>query len=1071
MLSLALLGITEEFCCEVPVVLQRRYAGAVSVSAQGEWLIRRFQAVRSRRAGVALGLSGQPGIGKTHLAREVLLHLSCRSLSVPATVSFRALLLALPDAHQRPAWVDPVFEQITRGAAVAPALLQDAVSAHLQAVSPFVLHVEDLHEASADQQRFWSALALAVTRLKGVGLLVTSRSALPDFETLPVTALNPTEDAALLVAEAGADLPPAALAWIFERACGNPLFTREYFRLLTRRGSLWSDSRVWRWREPEPGTHPPTVEALISERLSAVGNEAALRLLDVLTLLPGDFREPASGVSPAAQRDAARIAGLEPGTAELARETLVRTGILDQCGFAHPLYRELHRAALPEWRQRTVAVAAITHFSNQPEAAASFVERADLPDDVAVRLLRVAASSARRRGDPGQEARFLWEASARVRGGRRAALADRAARVSGPLDQAQARRYARAAYEAAPTGRTVATLALALAHCGESAQARVLLEDHRQATPEWTRLCLEVQVISGDDRSAVDTWTMLCEQHSPATPDAYALAASAFLNLGELAQAQTTARQGLERAPLRDSARARMLNVLAGAAYFQGEFTSAQAWQDEAIAHWLARTQPAEAAGIIGNRALVRAAQGQTLLAVADLEAAMRLHAQAGQGRQFAFQQQRLGALLARTGDWERAEEQLLEARAVLARTEMLGWQAECEGELAKLYLEWSPLWGGPRALRHARGALMTARQLQNPAVLIDALFVCSWAESQHGVTEAALSLAAELSELAPAGASVGQGYAHWVTGLALHAARRQPEACAALEASRMTFQAAGIEVLAQRVQLDCGRLSRDLELIARSVRYFEERGLPGRAAAGYRALADDSASPAMSATPRNGDHTDGPELRLLGPLEVWNQGVRQSVRGPQTRRLLTLLGEAALLKQGEVAQLTLTDLLYPELPERSGVAALQQLIHRLRAVAGPDMVVRGARGYALGPTVRLDAATFLKTADAALWRGPYLEGEVDSAAAPLLYDALRATMSSQPGGSTAQAVFLAELMLNANPLDRETLRYTLQTLQRARAYRKLSRTYSRARHLFLSLGETLPEGWQQYLAVAAVAG
>ena len=121
--------------------------------------------------------------------------------------------------------------------------------------------------------------------------------------------------------------------------------------------------------------------------------------------------------------------------------------------------------------------------------------------------------------------------------------------------------------------------------------------------------------------------------------------------------------------------------------------------------------------------------------------------------------------------------------------------------------------------------------------------------------------------------------------------------------------------------------------------------------------------------------------------------------------------------------------------------------------------------------SVRLDAVCFLNTSDVALWRGPYLEGEADSAAAAMLYDALRATMS-QPGPPIAQAVFLAELMLNADPLNRETLRYALQTMKQARAYRKLGRTYSQSQRLYLSLGEALPESWQLFLdATPGIAG
>jgi tetratricopeptide (TPR) repeat protein len=1029
------------------------YCDLVISSGQRELLIQRFRAVRLRRVGVALALSGPPGIGKTHLAETVLLHLNCRSLRVHATVSMRSFILALPSSPRRPAWVEPVFGQVTHGGAVAPVRMLDALAAHLQAAAPFVLHVEDLHEATSEQQAFWRALAHAVTQLKGVGLLVTSRETALGVETLPVTELEQDEAAELLQSEVSAPLPAPALAWIYGWARGNPLFTREYFRLLTRLGHLWSDGQVWRWRSPEGRTHPPTVEALISERLSGLRDESALRLLDALTLLPLE----------AGLNDAAGVAQLGQQTAQLAWDLLMLAGILNHSGFAQPLYREIHGATMPPDRQRTVARSALAYLVPRPEWAALFVELAVVPDAEAARLLRAAADSARRRGHTDQEAQFLWNAAERLHGSRRAALAQRAARVVGPLDQARASTYARAAYAEVPTRSCTYTLALCLARSGDTGEASRLLRDQgagearSEDQARWWQVCLEVEVIGGNDRQAIQIWTQMLRLGYRGNAHTHGLVASAFLNLGDLTQARQMAEAGLAFPDPSFRKRARLLNVLAGVSYFRGEFDQAQTWQDAAIADCHGSGHPAEAAGILGNRALVRAARGQTRQAAEDLEAAMNLHASVGQGRQYAFQQQRLGALLARMGEWERAEEQLLEARAVLARTDMLGWQAECEGELAKLYLEWKPLWGAPRALRHARTAVDTARRFQNPAYQIDALFVCGWAEAQYGSAEAALALAAELSLLAPPEASVGRGYAHWVEGLARQASGQVAEACAALTASMDTFQAAGIEVLRQRVQLEYGRLTQAPELIGQSVRYFQDRGLHGRVGAGSRELP----TPALAARAR----IPGYELKLLGPLEVWSQGVKCPLRGRQSHLLLATLGEAAILGGGEVAHLSLTDELYSGLPEKQALTALQQLIHRLRALTGPDFVQRGPQGYALGPGVKVDAVDFLSTGDVSLWRGTYLGSEQDSTAARQLYDALKSVAwPSGQGQSDGRAVFLAELLLRADPFDRETLRHTLRTLKRARAYRKLDRIYRESVRLFMELGEALPERWQHFL-------
>lgn len=1031
-------------------------------AAERELLIQRFRALSLRRGGVATLLCGQPGVGKTHLAQTVLLHLGCRSLSVRATLPLRPLLLTLPPARQRPAWVEPVFEQVLRGELVAPTRVLDAVAAHLQAVAPLVLHVEDLHEAAPDQQAFWSALARATAHLRGVGLLATSRQEAPGFAVLPVAELSAGAAAELLEGEAGAPLPPAALAWIYGWARGNPLFTREYFRLLSRMGDLWSDGQVWRWRAPRERALPPTVEALISERLAGVGGEA-LRLLDALTLLP---QEAGFG-------DAAVSADLTPEQASPAAETLTRAGILSQGGFAHPLYREVHGAAMSPQRQRQVAERALTRLADRPEWAARFADQAGLTDGQAAKLLRAAAASAHRRGDAEQEAQFSWEAALRLRGPRRAALARRAARVVAGVHQSLAVTYARASYEAAPGREGAFTLALCLARAGEAGEAQRVLERGRDDTAAWLQVALETQVVGGDDLAALQAWKRLSDLPPP-TAAAHGLAASAFLNLGELDHARQTAQQGLglcAASPVQVSVRVRLLSVLAGVAYFRGEFESATGWQAEAAELCLKAGQPVEAAGILGNRALVRAALGQPQLAADDLQEAMRLHASAGQGRQYAFQQQRLGALLARMGLWERAEEGLLDARAVLARTEMLGWQSECEGELAKLYLEWSPAWAAPRALRHARASLDLARRFQNPTCLQDALFVCGWAEAQHGTPETALALADELGRIAPAGPSLGRGYAHWAEGLARQAAGQTEEAREALGASLDTFREGRIEVLARRVAIDSGRLSDDEELVWQSVRYFEERGLHGRAAPGRRALHHRASGARGEPVQATGARPTLPvqELRLLGPPEVWSRGEKLAVRGGQSLLLLAALGEAAVLGQSEVAQEALTGLLYPNLPEKQAASALQQLIHRLRAVAGADFVQRGAGGYVLGPGVRIDAASFLETGDTALWFGPYLGevalgGAADSPVARQLHGRLRSVLEASPSLPGARAVFLAELLLRAEPFEREVLRHALLAMKRERAYRKLDRTYRESVRLFAEVGETLPGRWQDFL-------
>ena len=89
-------------------------------------------------------------------------------------------------------------------------------------------------------------------------------------------------------------------------------------------------------------------------------------------------------------------------------------------------------------------------------------------------------------------------------------------------------------------------------------------------------------------------------------------------------------------------------------------------------------------------------------------------------------------------------------------------------------------------------------------------------------------------------------------------------------------------------------------------------------------------------------------EFRILGPLEVWDEGRRISLSGPKQRALLALL----LLHANEVVA---GDRLIEELwggdSTESTAAALRVTISRLRKALPHDVLVTRSPGY----TIRLD--------------------------------------------------------------------------------------------------------------------
>ena len=1022
-------------------------------------LTRRLRQVTSRRAGLALAVRGEAGIGKTHSVRTAMLELPCRSAHTHAAVTLPTLIRHLPPARHLPAWADTTLARTAQGESVPDDALQDALAAHLAAIAPFVLHVEDLHEAGEARHAFWCRLARAAAHLPGVAVIATTRGTAPDgFDILQLEPLDEAASAATLEAEADAPLPAEAKHWVYEWARGNPLFTVEYFRALARSGNLWSDGRQWRWRPPEPGMRPATVEAIIEDVLAGVhALPDAATLLDALTLLP---------VGTCVQR-AARLAGLEDDRAAAATHALERAGILRAGAFAHPLYREVHHASLPADRVRVFARGALAHLHGEPEMAAWFLDPAGIEGHEAIPVLHAAMHAAAARGNDADEARYAWQAAERLSGPERARYALHAALTSRRVNVARACEYARAAFEAHATPDTLALLVSLLAQTGRGEEAEAMLAAHRADTPEWWDARIELLVQRSDLRGAVTAWQDAPRAPQGTSADTQALVASAFLNLGELEQARELAEAGLAQTDAPVSARARFLNVLGGVLYFTGAYERGEACQHEAIRLYLNSNRLSEAAGLYGNRALTRSAQGRLQDAMQDLEEALRLLECVGDGRQYAFQQQRLGALHARAGTFERAEELLMEARDVLVRADAAAWRAECESELAKLYLEWAPPHAGARARRHAQAALRLARQVGARAYLTDALFVAAWAEAVSGDAHAALALADELDAFARGGPRVGECYGTWARALALEATGRTDDAIGALRDAASALHAANIDVLAWRVRFEVARLTGDAELAREGLRFFAQRGMHGRNAPALRyfpALADAPAEPAVPAGSRY-------RLLLLGPIELQRDGEPQAIRGRQVRSLLAHLGQASAAGRAEVPQLELVDTLYPGQDETRAVGALQQLVHRLRDTYGPGLVVSTPLGYALGADVMTDAADFLRAPNVRAWRGPYLGGLEPSGALHahlhrVLHDAARAQLSEDP----ALAAQAGEILLATDPFDTAALRLTIEGLRAARAHRRLARVYADAKARFLEVGERLPDSWQDFLQFGASA-
>ena len=238
-------------------------------------LVERLRPVANKRAGVALGVWGEAGIGKSHRLAAALTRLPCHTRTVSANCSPAQLAGSLPRPPRLATWVERAITAAGTGPVSDPANLGAAFASWLRALAPFVLLFEDVHAASEANRAFVRHLATAAHGVRGIGLVTTGRRPPTDpFVPLRIEALSASDSALLLASEVGMPLPSQASDWVYAKAAGNPLYTLEFLRYLARRGHLWNDGRRWRWRAPVDGFLPTSVEALIEQLLASARQDA-----------------------------------------------------------------------------------------------------------------------------------------------------------------------------------------------------------------------------------------------------------------------------------------------------------------------------------------------------------------------------------------------------------------------------------------------------------------------------------------------------------------------------------------------------------------------------------------------------------------------------------------------------------------------------------------------------------------------------------------------------------------------------------------------------------------------------
>jgi tetratricopeptide (TPR) repeat protein len=1013
-----------------------------------EQTTKRLKGLIVKRPGMAFGLWGEAGIGKTHAVQNLLRAMPYENLSQHATTSISNLARALPKPKNLALWAQVIFNKLEQGEYLSTEQTSSAFGAVLSESAPFILHLEDVHETSIEQLEWIVALANMVTRLKGVALLVTSRNAPPEpFEAVRLEALDFKDTRILLEQEARAALPLEALEWIHAKAVGNPLFTLEFFKFLARLGFVWNDGQQWRWHTPQQDMMPATIEALIEQMFDqAVSSQVLTDVLTAKTMLPRDSNFDLW----------ANVVGISRAALNDAITELSKRGILINHEFAHPLFGEVNALKVTLEQRQSFARKALDSLHDNSLLGISFIEHASLSAVESQQWIEraitqaVSANNLALACDLKIRALEWYEPRARQQLGLEVAKEVRfynLPKAASLFEQFKPQ-----------TPDDIYVHAEVLARLGRLAQAKQLLENMTEtfkADSSWLEHLVMIHSDAEDHVGAVAKWDEHEQSRSSNNPKFLYKVAQSLTVLSRFKDAVTILEFALQQTPP-EALQADIFLSKGMLSDFVGDTKSAERHYRTAQKIYQENNDSYGLGCVFYRLGAMEYYENSLSVAVNYLEQSMKFFTEVGHQAQRLQSLTLLAATRTELNQCQTAERELLEAEEQLRGTTFRAkWIMTCTN-LSFLYRGWDVPYGAVLALKYARAALQAAREINNPRLIANCLYHVSKSETFSNnpveglrLADQCLALAAQLEY--PAMLAYPQ-HARYQALLALN---RFDEALAALQIAETKNRILGHNHDADFYALEYQCLTKNWETareMLMEIRNKEGFFFAQIATRNFSELEQQNVI----------EPTSKLRLTTFGTIKISGT----PIRGRKRQELLILLLEARITGKPQLEKLELLEALYPQDDEDRAASSLKELIRGTRTSLGKEIIQTTVGGYALGQMTS-DIEEFLKNGDTQLWQGMYLQNlefENSQSIRDLLEQALYNQMLQLLETDVREASRVSRFLLTMNPFDLEMLRISLYALRAARNYKTLERVYENAKTYLLEVGETLPENWSDFL-------